>query len=113
MKTSLFHTAAAALAALLACAPAAAVAGQGHDAARVRVAHQDLDLTAEAGARVLLQRLQTAAGVACRRDEGPRVSRDQTDCRRAAVAGAVRRADAPALTALYEDAAPDLVLASR
>ena len=100
MKTSILI--AAAMAAILA-APAQA---QPPAAYRVVVKLGDLDLAHPAHAKVAVSRLRKAAGDACR--GGPAVSSDLIartqgfqQCRRAALASAVDRLDAPQVREAY------------
>ena len=91
-----------AAAATLTCA--APVLAQTSDAApSVSVKYRDLDIGSPAGARVLLERIEAAAGTAC----GGAPDIRQLDrwasfeaCRKSAVARAVDSVDSPMLTAV-------------
>ncbi|HEX8569794.1 MAG TPA: UrcA family protein [Caulobacteraceae bacterium] len=78
---------------------------QAEEALRVRtisVAHQDLDLSSEADARTLLQRIKRAGQQACRLNGEMMLSRQAQECRRDAVATAVHRVKAPTLAAALD-----------
>ena len=83
---------------------AAPVSAQSADAApNVAVRYADLDVSHVTGAKVLLQRIKTAAIRACGgapdlREFQRRADFDQ--CRKSAVASAVARVNAPVLTAM-------------
>ena len=83
---------------------AAPVHGQTVDeAVRVPVHFADLDIGREPGAKELLRRIQSAATMACGgepdfRQLGPLA--DFQRCRKAALANAVAKVDAPMLTAM-------------
>jgi UrcA family protein len=80
-------------------------AGYSHDPSKVvtytHIDSADIDPNSAAGARMLLQRIEAAADAVCG-GEAKAVSksqkRDYADCRSEAVAGAVSKMGAPALT---------------
>ncbi len=87
-----------------ACAEEAAQAGEPARAASVR--QNDLDLTTDRGAGIMLQRLHHAANAVCDAPEinrpSPATRRAMEACRQDALAEAVQLLDAPAVTRLYE-----------
>ena len=103
-----FLAACLAAAAMLPCA--APVLAQTSDTGpAVTVKYSDLNIGSRADARVLLGRLQAAAGTACGgapdiRQLGRLASFDA--CRRSAVARAVAAVDSPMLTAMAQGAHP-------
>jgi UrcA family protein len=74
----------------------------------VAVPYGDLDLTTDAGARVLYARLTSAAGRVCGFADARELSLwvRVRHCREQALAAAVARIDAPRLTALHRTARP-------
>ena len=89
---------------LLAAAPA--TAGGKRELLMARVPVHDLDLASEAGARVMLRRLNAAAGQICAYTRSalfPTASGRAWRCRVAAVRAAVERLDAPRLTLAFAE----------
>ena len=68
-----------------------------------RVPYADLDLASEAGARILLQRIETAADAVCggaANKTSKLEKEDYDECHAVAVAGAVSKARSPTLSRL-------------
>ncbi len=82
----------------------------------VSVHYDDLDTTSAAGARVLLQRIKTAATVTCggEPDIHQLVEHEIFDqCRDEAVSNAVRKVGAPMVTAMAKGADKSMTFAGR
>lgn len=100
------------LAALLASVATVAEAKDVRTAHRedgVTVSYADLDLAREPGAKVLLRRLEHAAGQVCGSRPGRApisIVRAWRACRSQSLAAAVMQVDAPVLTALYQNRRP-------
>lgn len=120
-------TLAAALAALALAAPAVAqttaqtatqTAGKSAtiQIESVKVAYDDLDISRDAGARVLLVRIEQAARRICGDRPAPRLvtaNLRHQSCIGSAVSGAVSHVNSPRLTALFNDETQPLRVASR
>ena len=111
MKTTL--SCLAAVAACIGLAPAAHAQDADLTVRTVMVPYEDLNVSAEADARILLARIAAAGTKACRRDGEQGLSGEASRCRKAAVTQAVHDVRSPTLTALYEGDAIATVLASR
>jgi UrcA family protein len=76
-----------------------------------RVAYSDLDLTSQAGARTLLQRIHVAAATACTTELAnspltPRAQAQFQQCTSNAETAAVARVGAPLVASLYNTSIP-------
>ncbi len=83
--------------------PAAAIAAESGDMLTQRVSYKDLDLTSEAGAHTLYQRIKSAANHVCAPLSGRQLIRhmSQSTCVTGAVERAVKQVNEPTLTQYY------------
>lgn len=114
MKTTLSYLAALVSVAAFVQPLAAHAESTDSEARSVLVRYGDLDLRAEAGAKTLLTRLNTAGSKACRASaRGVMAVKATLNCRTEAVKQAVADVNAPLVTAAYEGGARTIVVASK
>jgi UrcA family protein len=107
VQTKTFLTALTAIAALGFASAGQSAFAQSDDGASIKVQYADLNLSSDAGAKVMLQRIRHAAKSVC----GPeptssidRVATAHARCVKTAVSRTVSQLDSPMVTALYSGA---------
>jgi UrcA family protein len=118
MNTSHIRLSFASLAALaaIACGSAPASAGDEYVTHSVKVSFADLNLSSEAGAATLYQRIRGAARTVCSPNPGerpPERYRDWKQCYETAINNAVGKVNSPLLSALHSSKAPATAAAPR